>query len=631
MCGIAGIFKADHSQPDLDKLAAACRMLEHRGPDEEGFFVKNAVALGHRRLSIIDILTGHQPMSCADGRYHVVYNGEIYNFKSVRSGLEKEGAKFKTESDTEVLLEAYARYGSKCLELFTGMFSFAIYDNREQTLFLARDRLGVKPLFYYHDSSGFYFASEIPALLELAPVSPLLNPEAIDLYLSFRYVHAPMSAIKDIRRFLPGHFMEVKNGRIVRYGKYWDIPIDGTLDIPYDEALERFRGLFDEAVKLRMIADVPLGAFLSGGVDSSLVVASMARMTKRVKTFSIGFRDQRFNELPYARKIAEKFDTDHVEVVIEPDIVDAVPKIVKSFGEPFGNETSILLYYMSQVAAADVKVVLSGDGGDEAFAGYKRYAQCLQIERLNSLGLKGCYKALRKLGLKLESLLNPGRKHVKFPARSSDVALLDDSCPPYLAFLNVFDREDRKLYYSKTGPLFSLIDKNLPREFFSKWLPPDKIPPLTRLQCLDIKTYLPGDILFYVDAMSMANSLETRSPFLDHNIVEFALRLPPSYRLKGQNGKRLLKDAFTDRIPRSFFERRKKGFSIPLAKWVAGPLNGHITEVIMGAGQVFYSLFDKKSIERLLSRSRVVDSRQAKKIWNLYMLANWLSIFNVDV
>ncbi len=631
MCGIAGIFKTNKSQPDLDRLAGACRLLEHRGPDEEGFFVEKSVALGHRRLSIIDILTGHQPMSTADGRFHVVYNGEVYNFRGIRSKLEKEGARFKTESDTEVLLEAFVRYGRKCLDLFTGMFSFAVYDKKEETLFLARDRLGVKPLFYYRDSSGFYFASEIPALLMLVPVSRLVNPEAIDLFLSFRYINAPLTAIKGVNRFLPGHFMEVKDGKVCRYEKYWDVHANETVDVSYDEAVETFRNLFDEAVRLRMIADVPLGAFLSGGVDSSLVVASMAHMTDKVKTFSIGFKEQKFNELPYAKEIARKFHTEHLEVVVEPDVVRIVPEIVKKFGEPFGNETSILLYYMSQVAARDVKVVLSGDGGDEAFAGYKRYGQCLQVERLKALGLKNTYTALRRLCLRLESLVNPKRKNVKFPAKAGDVALIDKSGFPYLAFLSIFDRKDRELFYNKNGPLYPLIDQQLPRKAISKWLLPDQVPALTRLQYVDIKTYLPGDILYYVDTMSMANSLETRSPFLDHKIVEFALRLPPSYKLKGQKGKRILKDAFTDRIPKSFFERRKKGFSVPLAKWVSGPLNDHITETVLDAGRVFYALFDRRNVEKLLSTGPGLDSRLAQKIWNLYILANWLNLFDVEV
>ncbi len=632
MCGIVGVFKRGFHQPDLNKLAIACKLLEHRGPDDEGFFVEKSVAFGHRRLSIIDILSGHQPMSSASGRYQIVYNGEVYNFREIRAKLEKEGVRFKTHSDTEVILEAYVRYGKDCLRMFNGMFAFAIYDKKEQTLFLARDRLGVKPLFYYRDSSGFYFASEIPALLELAPVTPVLNPGAIDLYLSFRYINAPLTAIKDVFRVLPGHYMVVKDGRIDRYEEYWDINIDEPLTISYEEALERFRELFDNAVRLRLIADVPVGAFLSGGVDSSLVVASMAQNSQNVKTFSIGFREQKFNELPYAREIAEKFGTDHLEAVVEPNVIEIIPEIVRKFGEPFGNETSILLYYMSQVASEKVKVVLSGDGGDEAFAGYKRYRQYLHITKLRSIGLKDAYRHVRKFITRLEAAFNPSRRHLRFPVSASDMALCDQYEFPYLAFLTTFNPEDKYLCYNKNGPLFSLIEKSLPGEVISRYDKHGNIPLLTRLQYIDLKTYLPGDILYYVDVMSMANSLETRSPFLDHNIVDFALRLPPSYRLGDKKGgKRLLKDAFTDRIDSKFFERKKKGFSIPLAKWISGPLNKHIVEFLRSQNDPFYSLFDRKGIEDLLLRSEKKNTRVSKQLWNLYILANWLSIFNIRV
>ncbi len=630
MCGIVGVNRTLNDKPHREKVAEACRLLAHRGPDKQGFFFENSVALGHRRLSIIDIRSGHQPMSDSSGRYQVVYNGEVYNFKSIRDRLEKEGVSFRTSSDTEVLLEAYARYGEKCLRLFNGMFAFAIYDRKEESLFLARDRLGVKPLFYYHDHSGFYFASEIPALIELAPVSMELDPEAIDLYLSFRYINAPRTAVKNVKRFLPGHFMLVKGGRILRYESYWDIDIFEPLDLSYGEALEHFRELFDEAVRLRMVADVPVGAFLSGGVDSSLVVASMAQEASNIKTFSIGFQEQKFNELPYAREIAKKFGTDHLEVIVEPRIIEIVPEIVKRFGEPFGNETSILLFYMSEVASKDVKVVLSGDGGDEAFAGYKRYSQYLRVARLHSAGLKNVYGLLRRVVCKAEGMLNPGRKHLRFPVSASDMALLDIWDFPYLAFLTVFNSQDKLSCYNEGGPLYPLIEKNLPYYTVTQWDPGKDIPLLTRLQYIDLKTYLPGDILHYVDTMSMAHSLETRSPFLDHNVIDFVLRLPPSFRLKGKkNSKRLLKDAFTDRIPRSFFERKKKGFSIPLVNWIVGPLNMHVTEIILEQGDVFYSLFDKKRIEALISASRENNTRIAKKLWNLYILANWISVFDV--
>ncbi|MFP3869863.1 MAG: asparagine synthase (glutamine-hydrolyzing) [Syntrophobacteria bacterium] len=613
------------------RLEKAGSLMAHRGPDGEGLFIDGGVGLTHRRLAIIDISKGAQPLTEPSGQWTVVLNGEIYNFLRLRKQLKQQNVPFNTRSDSEVLASLLKLFGPKALEKLRGMFSFCAFDRRNRNILLARDRFGVKPLFYVENGQGFFFASEIPTLLELSQCSRKVSPEAIDLFLSLRYVPHPYAAISAIKRIPPGHYMIVRHGRVVEFKPYWTLNPSMAPKIDFQPACEELRQRFDEAVDLRLIADVPVGAFLSGGVDSTLTVASMSRRRK-VKTYSVGFEEDRFNELPHAKEASKRLGTDHHELVLSPEALTEIPNILGRFGEPFANETAIPLYFLSKFAARDLKVVLTGDGGDEIFAGYKRYAHCLRIKRLDNRHLIYPYLFLRRVGSAFEGLVNPSRKAGRFPRRAADRALLLKHPNRYLAFVEVFDTRAKQQMCNSQGPLAAHIHSSLAANLIANLYDSAQGGELERLQYVDIHTYLPGDILYYADHMSMAAGLEVRSPFLDYKLVEYALSLPSSYRLNSKEGsKRILREAFSDRIPKSFFARPKKGFSIPLGTWLAGPLREQVRDGLLGATEVFYCLFSRKAIEQLMGQDPRQDSQTAKRIWSLFILAQWMRLFSITI
>ncbi|MCK4604969.1 MAG: asparagine synthase (glutamine-hydrolyzing) [Deltaproteobacteria bacterium] len=627
MCGIAGYSIKENSLPGTERrLEKASSLLSHRGPDGSGIYFDNRIGLAHRRLAIIDIVRGSQPLTDAAGEITVVFNGEIYNFSELKHDLEKRGCVFTTRSDTEVLANIIRIYGKAGIEKLKGMFAFCALNHNSKRMLVVRDRLGVKPLFYVENSSGFFFASEIPALLTLSGCDRKIDPEALDLYLSLRYVPHPFCAFEEIRRLPPGHLLEVEKGKIINNAPFWSMnPTKRNMD--YRQACIETKERFDQAVVRRLVSDVPLGAFLSGGIDSSLTVASMA-LRGPVKTFSIGFEDERFNELPYARQIADHLKTDHHEFYLPADSLLKAPEILALFGEPFSNETAIPLYFLSKFASGEVKVALTGDGGDEAFGGYKRYGHCLFIKRLERLFLRRPYCRLRKTSTWAESILNRSRKKKSFPARSADRALLLNQPMRYLAFLELFPLNSRKLLFHPSGPLVGKIVHPTAVDLIGSFYNQIRDDELDRLQLTDINTYLPGDILFYSDHMSMAHGLELRSPFLDHDVLEFALSLPSEYRMTtSRKGKRILRDAFSDRISKAMFERPKKGFSIPLARWIGGPLKNKVQEVIMNAPDDFYRLFEKQGVSNLLSSEIGKDGLKARQLWSLFILAKWMVRF----
>jgi asparagine synthase (glutamine-hydrolysing) len=566
MCGIAGMFLKD-GKPSVDVLKRAADCLHHRGPDEKGCFVDGRVGLAHSRLSIIDLDTGQQPMANEDGSVWITYNGEVYNFPELREDLLKKGHEFRTRSDTETVIHLYEEYGEDCLHYMRGMFAFALWDGNEDLLFLARDRIGVKPLVYTEQPTGVYFASEIQGLFALNESIPRnVDYEGIDFFFTFQYIPAPLTGFKAISKLPPGHFMVVKGGEIKRVSCYWDLPAEKN-SLSYNEACEKLQSIFLEATKIRMISDVPIGAFLSGGIDSSLTVAAMSKLSNgNVRTYSIGFEDESFNELPYARQIADKYGTDHNEMIIKPRAIDVLPSLVRGFGEPMADSSAVPTYYVSRFAGKDLKVVLTGDGGDESFGGYRRFSLAARADYLERFHGLGAWICIRKIVLALERAFNKRRRDKRFPVSKADEILSLKGTQRYHYLLAFFSDSEKEVFYTRhmkeatasqqtLDYLSGVMDRYRTDDLFNQYF------------YVDQKTYLPEDILFKVDICSMMNSLESRSPFLDQELIEFAVGLPGKFkrRLSGE-GKLILKNAFRDWMPDGFENRPKMGFSAPVPR-----------------------------------------------------------------
>src|SRR3989440_1963491 len=578
MCGIAGFVdqRSAASARGPEECAAVldrmCRVIAHRGPDDQGVMVTgDGVALGMRRLSIIDLAGGHQPLSGCDGSATIVFNGEVYNFRELRRELEARGHRFKTHSDTEAIVHAFEEYGEACVEHLRGMFAFAIWDGRARRLFVARDRAGKKPLYYTVTPSGaFVFGSELKSLLEHDEVGRETNAEALDAYLTLGYVPEPLSIFRGVHKLPPGHHLTFADGRVT-VKSYWDFRYEPTGEARREEEyVEELRGLLDEAVRIRLVADVPLGAFLSGGVDSSTVVGLMARHTNRpVKTFSIGFHEDSYNELKYARLASERFGTEHVEFIVTPDICDIVDELVWHFDEPFADSSAIPTYMVSKLAREHVKVVLSGDGGDELFAGYTRYA----LDRKRS-GFARLPRVLR------EGVMQPLGRNLAHGAWGRNyvhnVAL--DPLDRYIEDISIFTRLNKASLY--TNDFLSQIDVNVAasryREIAARSRTDSGLDPLLYL---DSKTYLPGDILTKVDRMSMAASLEARVPLLDQELIDFVCaRIPAGMKMKGLATKYIFKQAVRDLVPAEILNRPKQGFGVPIDQWINQQLRERVRD-----------------------------------------------------
>jgi len=582
MCGIAGCFLRK-GYPSRERLLAAARKLAHRGPDGEGIFLAERVGFAHRRLAIIDLKDGLQPLTEPQEELTIVFNGEIYNYRELRHQLEAQGENFRTRSDTEVLAVLLRREGVACLEKLRGMFAFAAYFHSGKALLLARDWVGKKPLFYTETPEGFFFASELPALIALLGKTPPLSLKALELFLALRYVPQPWTIFSGVKRLLPAEYLLVKEGSVREKGPWCTFtPLE--LGSSFEEAREALREAFDEAVKYRLVADVPVGAFLSGGIDSSLVVASMAEQKGRVHTFSVGFEDDPASELPYARKIAHLFDTHHEEVVLSAESLFRLPEVITRFGEPFANETALLCYLLAEEASRRVKVVLTGDGGDEVFAGYRRYLKFF--------------------------------KRAWWQWRGKERGPED-----YFAQLCLFEKRERVALLGRAYGWPEALIK-------AYWKISPRREPLSQMQFVDLKTYLPGDILFYADHTTMSFGLEARAPFLDRKVASLGLGLPSDYKLRAGKTKFILRKLFPERIPEKFFDRKKRGFSPPLKRWLKGPLGGKVRELIREAPPFFYEILNKKAVENLL-RTKLT-GEVAKKLFALYVLAHFLNISGVS-
>ena len=621
MCGIGGYIDLwDVGEPrEVEERAGIldriCRIITHRGPDDQGVMLKPGVALGMRRLSIIDLAGGHQPISGEDGSVTIVFNGEIYNFLELKPQLEARGHRFTTHSDTEAIVHAYEEFGPECLQHLRGMFAFAIWDEKARRLFIARDRAGKKPLYYTTTPKGtLVFGSELKALLEHPDVVKELDPEALDAYLTLGYVPDPLSIFRDIHKLAPGHYLTFSDG-VVSVKQYWDFDLSGDQSMSEADCLEELRKLLDESVRLRLISDVPLGAFLSGGIDSSTVVAMMARhMGQPVKTFSIGFHEDSYNELKYARLTAEKFATDHHEFFVTPDICSIVDELVWHFDEPFADSSAIPTYMVSKLAREHVTVILSGDGGDELFAGYTRYV----IDRKRE-GFGLLPKPLR------ERVMRPISQHLPHATWGRNylhnVSL--DPISRYLDSVSVFTSLNRKSLYT---PEFSY---KLGRTSYVSRLFQDLVnkvhsdEPLNRLLYLDSKTYLPGDILTKVDRMSMAVSLEARAPLLDHKLIEFVTRIPASLKLAGLETKYLLKKAVKDLVPSEILDRPKQGFGVPIQEWINQQLRSRLRETLTEPRTRQRGYIDPRYIDVLLDEHERGRRDHSTGLWALFMLELW--------
>jgi len=614
MCGIAGMVQ---TRPDGAVNEAAlhrmCEAIVHRGPDDEGILVKGGVGLGMRRLSIIDLAGGHQPVFNEDKTIWIVFNGEIYNFLELRPELEKRGHRFSTHSDTEVIVHLYEEYGAECVQKLRGMFAFALYDERAGRLLLVRDRLGKKPLHYALDNGTLLFASEMKAILAVMPELARINREALLQYMYFGYVPDPATAFQPIHKLSPGHLLEFEKGAI-RIRQYWDLPEYGTYDPASEqELLEELEQRLAEAVRIRLIADVPLGAMLSGGTDSSTVVALMARATSQpVKTFSVGFRHADFDESAYARLVAEKFATDHHELIVDPDLVDTVTTLTRHMEEPFGDSSMLPTYFISGLARKHVKVALSGDGGDEAFAGYDRYRVHLQ-ERSHDWIPRRAGSWYRKHVHPLVPYGMPGRNlaySISLPWQERYTEGV--SFQPFQREMGVLSQDFAGTNGAPLKAFRELLDKAPARD------------PLSRVLYLDTKTYLPGDILTKVDRMSMATSLEARVPLLDHVFLEWVTALAPRWKMRNGSQKYILRKlAERVGVPDQVLNRPKQGFALPLGQWMRHELKDLILATLLEPRTLQRGYFNSAGVRQMLDEHFQQRRDHSARLWRLLMFELW--------
>lgn len=610
MCGIAGLADFPASQPKraTAEVRIMCDAILHRGPDGDGYFSDACVAIGMRRLSIIDLAGGSQPMANEDGQILVVFNGEIYNHQLLRDELRRAGHVFHTRSDTEVIVHGYEEWGDRVLYRLRGMFAIALWDIPRERLLLARDRVGIKPLYLWERDGGLAFASELKALEALPGFPRQVNEAALFQYLSFGYVPDPLCIWKGVRKLPPGHALSWTAADGCREWKWWSPLVPQLAHIDDQEAVEETRRLLSEAVECHLVADVPLGAFLSGGVDSSAVVAQMSRlMDRRPRTFSIGFDDPAFNEAPDAALVAKTIGTDHTERTLKPDVDVLVEELLLWFDEPFSDSSALPTWLVARLARAEVTVVLSGDGGDEAFGGYTRY------EEVRRLGLHApvVRRAARAVARTLPHSAY-GRSFLLNLARSPEGRYASTVGLPALL------EEGGVLRPEVAGAGAEL--EYLLSEFFGRTTGRDLG---AQMSLVDVMSYLPGDILTKVDRMSMKVSLEARVPLLDHELLEFALSLPGRLKFRHGRGKWVFRQAITGLVPAAVLEKPKQGFGVPLARWFRGPLQHRLVALADPASPI-YRFCDERAISRLLGEHRRGRRDHSPQLWRLMVLDVWL-------
>jgi len=626
MCGIVGIFDLKEKREiNRDLLHVMNESQFHRGPDEGGLHIEAGLGLGHRRLSIIDLSSGQQPMHSADGNVVLTYNGEVYNFPELRKELEGLGYTFKTHCDTEVIVYAWQAWGEDCVLHLRGMFAFAIWDRDKQTLFLARDRLGIKPLFYSPLKNGqFIFSSELKALKEHPELSKEIEPTAIEEYFGFGYIPEPKTIYKDVYKLEPGYCLSLKRGvEKCQPRQYWDVKLETKHQGSEQELGEELISRLREAVDIRTVADVPLGAFLSGGVDSSAIVAMMAELSdKPVNTCSISFGDPKFNESQFAAQVAERYHTDHRVEQVDPDDFSLIDHLAGIYDEPYADSSALPTYRVCELAKKQATVVLSGDGGDENLAGYRRYRWHTYEDRMRSLLPDGIRMPLFGLAGQIYPKADWAPKI--FRAKSTLESIGRSSVEGYFHSVSVQSNQLRNLLFS--DQLKSDLQGYQAVEVFKKHLknaPTEDA--MSMVQYLDMKTYLPGDILTKVDRASMANSLEVRVPLLDHQLVEWMAGLNPDLKLKNREGKYIFKKSLESHLPNDILYRPKMGFSIPLASWFRGPLKGKVNDALLGETMQQCGLFDQAFLQKMVNQHQSGLRDYSSPIWSLLMFERFLS------
>lgn len=620
MCGIAGFINRDRNSPVAEReilLDKMCKIITHRGPDEQGQTVQGRAALGMRRLSIIDLKSGQQPIFSQDGSKFIVFNGEIYNYRELKSELESLGYKFKTNSDTETIIHAYDEFGVECLEKLRGMFAFAIWDSKDESLFIARDRVGKKPLFYsLTDNGEFVFGSELKSLITHGGIAKEIDFAALDAYLTFSYVPEEFCIFKNVKKLAPGSYLIFKN-ETIKTEQYWNFKYEEITEIKSEvEYIDELRELIKEAVKIRMISEVPLGAFLSGGVDSSAIVGMMSEFSENpVKTFSIGFNEDSFDELKYARIAAKHFRTEHHEFVVTSDLIDVVDDLVWHFDEPFADNSALPTFMVSKMARDFVTVVLSGDGGDELFAGYTRYV----VDQKRS-GIGNLPEAVRK------GIIRPISKALPHGAFGKNYLynISLDSIDRYINYVSYFGTLAKGYLYSddflkNLGGNLGNVEKKF--RLIAKSVSTGN--PVDNLLYLDSKTNLPSDILVKVDRMSMAASLEARVPLLDHKLIEFVEKIPTTLKLKGLETKYIFKKALEGIVPNEILYREKQGFGVPIGEWINTKLRDRIHGDLLESRTLDRGYFNKSYIKTLLDEHSNNRRDHSDLLWILWMLELW--------
>lgn len=591
-----------------------CAAMVRRGPDDEGFYLGPGVGLGMRRLSIIDLQTGRQPVSNEDGSIWAVFNGEIYNFRQLRRGLEQQGHTFSSGTDTEVIVHLYEEYGARCIEHMRGMFAFALWDTGRKQLLLARDRLGIKPLYYAEIGGRLVFASELKAILQLPEVERRLNWSSVNHLFTFLSTPPSESIVEGVHKLEPGQLLIASPASGVRVERYWDVHFEPDDRLTEGACVERLRELIEESVRLHLLSDVPLGAFLSGGIDSSSVVATMARLTSGpVKTFSIGFTEEDYNELEHARRVAKEFGTDHYELILKPDILEIIEDLAWYLDEPFGDSSAIPTYMVSKMASEHVTVVLSGDGGDELFAGYDKYLVEANERRY-------------RIPTPLRTLLGAVGRRLYHGAKGRNFLchFALSGWERYLDASTLFKHDGKKMLFR--ADVFNRISQNDPWRDHLGHLAGANGDWLSALQYLDVQRYLPLDILTKVDRMSMAHSIEARVPLLDHKLVEFAATIPPELKLRQGTTKYIFKQAMRGILPDEIIDRPKQGFAIPLGRWFRGQLGSFVRDLLLSERSRQRGIFNTAYIKQLIEwheKGRPLDLQ----LWTLISFELWCRTF----
>ncbi len=638
MCGICGKVSL-HNRVDEGLIHKMCSVLAHRGPDDEGVWVRDCfaldtscqglamthVGLGHRRLSIIDLSPmGHQPMSNEDENVWIVMNGEIYNFIELREILEKKGHTFKSHTDTEVILHLYEDKGVDCIRELRGMFAFAIWDEKKGRLLLVRDRVGKKPLYYRFKNGAFIFGSEIKAILQDPEVAREVNLEAIPEYLTYGYTPSPRTMFRDINKLPPAHYLVYEKNN-VRIERYWRLDFSRKADMSEGEYCERIMEHLREATRIRLISDVPLGAFLSGGIDSSAVVYMMTRlMNTPVKTYSIGFEEDVYSELKYARIIAKAFGTDHHEYIVKPDAMEVLPKLIWHYNEPYADSSALPSFYVAKMTRQEVTVALNGDGGDENFCGYVRYmaGKYAEVYRKIPEGFR------KNIISSFIDRIPESKRYNNFPTQLKRFFSMASN--PFrirhYSWVSIFRDNEKDFLYSDgfkkrlgNRRAFDYLDA-----IFSGSCTDDIV---DSLLYADIHSYLPEDLLVKMDIATMANSLECRSPFLDHKLMEFAASIPSNLKVKGLRLKHILKKAFKKALPKEILSRKKMGFGIPVHEWFRGELKDYSYEILMSQKCIDRGYFNKEVIKKLLDEHCAGSAHNGARIWSLLNLELWHRMF----